>query len=90
MLLPTGTSLSGFESELIDATKFIARAVGCQSVTVLEQVETPGTYLIRVVWDRIEDHIEGFRNSPDYGLWSAAIRPHLESSPVVVHFRKLH
>jgi heme-degrading monooxygenase HmoA len=42
---------------------------GFGRLTLSRCVEQPDTYLLLVEWRRLEDHIEGFRGSPQYQEW---------------------
>ena len=37
-------------------------------------------------WPRIEDHTEGFRNSPAFPAWRALVSPHLVKTPEATHW----
>jgi heme-degrading monooxygenase HmoA len=60
-----------FEVAFAEAEEIIAGMVGFGRLALSRCVEQPGTYLLLVEWRRLEDHIEGFRGSPQYPEWRA-------------------
>ena len=49
-------------------------------------VEHPNRYVLRVEWATLEDHTVGFRGSPAFAEWRAAVGSFFESAPEVEHF----
>jgi heme-degrading monooxygenase HmoA len=43
-------------------------------------------FLLLVVWDRLEDHTEGFRKSPEYGKWRELLHHFYSPFPEVEHY----
>ncbi len=59
---------------------------GFVSLRVERCIERPDHFLLLVEWDRLEDHTEGFRGSPAYEEWRAALHHFYDPFPVVEHF----
>lgn len=59
---------------------------GFLSLSLSRSVESPGTYLLLVEWDTLEDHTVGFRGSPEYQQWRALLHRFYEPFPVVEHY----
>jgi heme-degrading monooxygenase HmoA len=82
--------MPGREAEFVDAMErakaLIAASPGFVSLRVERGVERPGCFLLLVEWERLEDHTEGFRGSPAYEGWRAALHHFYEPFPVVEHF----
>ena len=73
--------------EAMDAAKvLIARSPGFVSLRVERCLERPSRFLLLVEWERLEDHTEGFRGSPAYEEWRAALHHFYDPFPVVEHF----
>ena len=73
--------------EAMDAAKaLIAGSPGFVSLRVERCVERPNCFLLLVEWERLEDHTEGFRGSPAYEEWRAALHHFYDPFPVVEHF----
>ena len=75
-----------FEVALRDAVPLISSQQGFRRLSVTRGVESPGTYLLIVEWDTLEDHTEGFRGSPAYDEWRAALHHFYDPFPAVAHF----
>ncbi|RDI65499.1 antibiotic biosynthesis monooxygenase family protein [Nocardia pseudobrasiliensis] len=75
-----------FEAAFDEARTIIASMPGFRWLTLSRSIETPNTYLLLVQWDRLEDHTEGFRGSPQYQRWRQALHHFYAPFPVVEHF----
>ena len=49
-------------------------------------LETPGRYVLLVEWDRLVDHTEGFRGSPEYERWRDLLHHFYDPFPTVEHY----
>src|SRR2546423_3010855 len=49
-----------FEAAYVRAEPILTGASGCRGAELFRDVERPGEYLLRVSWDRLEDHLEVF------------------------------
>ena len=75
-----------FERTFGEATAIIAGMPGFGGLTLSRCVERPETYLLLVEWNRLEDHTEGFRSSPEYQEWRALLHSFYDPFPVVEHY----
>jgi heme-degrading monooxygenase HmoA len=75
-----------FEHAFAEARQIIAGMPGFAGLTLSRCLERPGTYLLLVQWQRLEDHTEGFRGSPQYQQWRALLHSFYEPFPAVEHF----
>ena len=76
-----------FESAFGQAKSIIAGMPGFGQLTLSRCIERPGTYLLLVQWDRLEDHTEGFRGSEQYQDWRALLHHFYEPFPTVEHYQ---
>ncbi|MEO8249089.1 MAG: antibiotic biosynthesis monooxygenase family protein, partial [Burkholderiales bacterium] len=53
------------------ASTVIAEAKGFKSFNVRRGIESPERYLLQIVWNTLEDHTVGFRESPAFAEWRA-------------------
>lgn len=75
-----------FEAAFGEAKAIIAAAPGFGRVSLLRCLERPNGYLLLVEWDRLEDHTEGFRQSPQYQRWRGLLHHFYDSAPTVEHY----
>jgi heme-degrading monooxygenase HmoA len=82
--------IPGREGEFLDALEqaktLIAASPGFVSLRVERGIERPSCFLLLVEWERLEDHTEGFRGSPAYARWRAALHHFYDPFPLVEHF----
>ncbi len=67
----------------------ISQANGVQSYTVHRGIESPERYVLQIVWNTLEDHTVGFRQSDLFTQWRAIVGPFFAAPPVVEHFNLL-
>ncbi len=75
-----------FVGAMEHAKSLIAASPGFVSLRIERCVERPSRFLLLVEWERLEDHTEGFRGSPAYEEWRAALHHFYDPFPVVEHF----
>jgi len=79
-------SEAAFEIAFAEARHLIAGMPGFRHLTLSRSIETPSSYLLLVAWDTLENHTEGFRNSPEYEQWRALLHNFYDPFPKVEHF----
>jgi heme-degrading monooxygenase HmoA len=75
-----------FEVAFTEAKVIIASMPGFGSLQLHRCIEKPNRYLLLVSWERLEDHTEGFRKSPEYEEWRRLLHHFYEPFPTVEHF----
>ena len=75
-----------FEANFSQAKKIITSMNGHVSHELQKCIETPNRYVLLVKWNRIEDHIDGFRKSPEYQKWKALLHHFYDPFPIVEHY----
>ena len=75
-----------FEAAFAQARTIIAGMPGFAGLALSRCLERPSRYLLLVHWERLEDHTEGFRGSPDYERWRALLHHFYEPFHTVEHF----
>ena len=78
-----------FEATFAQARSIIAAMPGFRSLRLARGLEQDDVYLLLVEWDRLEDHTEGFRGSPEYQEWRRLLHHFYDPFPTVQHFRDL-
>ena len=78
---------AAFEEAIAHGLQSIIRqAQGVQSYTVNKGIESPERYVLQIVWNTLEDHTVGFRQSDLFTQWRAIVGPFFATPPVVEHF----
>ena len=75
-----------FEVAFAQAKAIIASMPGFESLQLHRCIERPNRYLLLVGWERLEDHTEGFRKSPEYEDWRQLLHYFYDPFPTVEHF----
>jgi heme-degrading monooxygenase HmoA len=76
--------LAAFEQ----ARPLISAQSGFVSLRLLRCLDEGGEsrFLLHVEWERLEDHTEGFRKSPEYATWRELLHHFYSPFPLVEHF----
>lgn len=83
------TLQSDFEKAFAEAEEIISSMRGYISHQLQKCIEKENRYILLVHWETLEDHTEGFRNSPEYQKWKALLHHFYDPFPVVEHYRLL-
>lgn len=75
-----------FEQVVPHARAILLEAPGCREVRVRRSIDRPGVYLLRVCWDRLDDHQKVFPTTPQAARLSDLIGPFFAAEPQVIHF----
>ena len=75
-----------FEKAFREASSISASMPGYEGHELARCLEAESKCLLLVRWRRLEDHTEGFRQSPRYEEWRRLLHHFYEPFPVVEHF----
>jgi heme-degrading monooxygenase HmoA len=78
-----------FEETFRAASPLIAATPGYLSHQLQRCVETKGRYLLLVLWETLEAHTVGFRQSPAFQQWKQQLHHFYDPFPVVEHFESV-
>lgn len=76
-----------FEAAAAQAVPLFQQAPGALSFRLDRSIENPSEYTLTIGWATIEDHTEGFRNSPAFTQWRELAGPHFANPPHVKHLQ---
>ena len=76
---------TAFEAAFDEAKLIISSMPGFVSLRLDRCIERPNRYLLLVEWERLQDHTEGFRGSPEYEDWRAQLHHFYDPFPTVEH-----
>lgn len=81
---------SQFEANFAKAQNIIASMPGYVSHQLQRCIETPNRYILLVNWQTLEDHQQGFRQSPQYQEWKALLHHFYDPFPTVEHYQNVY
>ncbi|WP_408607334.1 group II truncated hemoglobin [Kitasatospora mediocidica] len=64
----------------------LASSPYCVDYELTESVDEPGAYILRIRWTSVQGHLEGFRRSPEFAAFFAAIKPYVEAIQEMRHY----
>ena len=89
LLKATSGDADHLRDGLLAARPVIASAPGYQSSVFYQGVESPESFILRVEWETLEAHMEGFRNGPLFAEWRSHFQAFLDGPPVMTHYQPI-
>jgi hemoglobin len=83
-----GDRREAFEDAYAQAQASLQGSPHCQAWELARCVEEPASYILRIEWDSIEGHLEGFRRSAGFRTFFAAIRPYVNDIQEMRHYER--
>lgn len=77
-----------FEAAFAKARPHIEAARGFRKLEMCRGIENPDSFLLIVWWDRLEDHMKGFRESEAFVEWRRHLGPFFAAPPAVEHYEE--
>ena len=77
-----------FEAAYAEARKLIEASKGCRKAEMRRGIENPDSYILLVLWDDVDCHMKGFRESDAFTQWRALLSPHFVSPPAMEHYQE--
>lgn len=77
---------AGFELAFAQAERIIAAMHGYQGHELQRCLENDHQYVLLVRWATLQDHTEGFRQSPEYQEWRTLLHHFYDPFPTVLHY----
>ncbi|MGL5922364.1 antibiotic biosynthesis monooxygenase family protein [Chroococcidiopsis sp.] len=85
--IPAGQE-SAFESAYEQAQQYLAESPNCLGYQLAHCVEEPNRYILRIDWDSIEGHMQGFRNSSYFPKFFQLVSPYIKSVDEMQHYKQ--
>lgn len=76
-----------FEAAYWQAGKVLGADEHCLGYEVARGIEEPEHYTVRIEWDSVEGHEHGFRASPAFREFFAAVRPFFDQIEEMKHYQ---
>jgi quinol monooxygenase YgiN len=71
------------------ASEPLLRSPHCLSFDLARAVEAPGSFILRIEWSSAEDHMDRFRNSPEFRKFFSHVRPYVGAIEEMRHYERL-
>ena len=75
-----------FETAYADASAALDTSQHCLGYELSRGVEEPEHWILRIEWDSIEGHEQGFRSSQEFGPFLQAVRPFMGELDEMKHY----
>jgi quinol monooxygenase YgiN len=75
-----------FETAYTDAAASLDASEHCLAYELSHGVEEPGRYILRIEWDSLDGHEQGFRRSPEFQPFLAAVRLFVDDIDEMRHY----
>ena len=76
----------GFEKAYGPAGEILRQGLQRLAFEIARGVEEPEHFIVRIEWDSLEGHEQGFRGSPHFGEFFAAVRPFFSEIEEMKHY----
>ena len=77
---------AAFEDAYATAAAILAADEHCLGYEICRGIEHPDRYVVRIEWDSVEGHEQGFRRSPRFGDFFAAVKPFYDAIEEMTHY----
>lgn len=81
------TRHADFLAAYASATKELKTSSHCFGFEISEGVEEPDHFMVRIEWDSVEGHEQGFRSSPGFRSFFAKVQPFFSEIREMKHYR---
>lgn len=79
----------GFEKDYQKAAKPLDASSHCLAYELSHCKEDADHYILRIEWDSEEGHLKGFRTSPEFKMFFAAVQPYVNDIEEMRHYEVL-
>jgi quinol monooxygenase YgiN len=86
--LITGGQENQFEIDYGKAAEFLDASPHCLSYRLERSSKETNRYAMLIEWDSAEGHLQGFRNSPDFGKFFALVKPYFNMIEEMEHYEQ--
>ena len=68
------------------ASKSLRASSFCHGFELARCLEEPAVFILRILWDSADGHLQGFRKSPEFREFFAAIKPFVSTIEEMRHY----
>ncbi len=77
-----------FEAAWAEARSALDGSPHCLGYEVSRGVEEPTHYTVRIEWDSLEGHEQGFRRSPAFAAFFESVKPFVDQIEEMRHYER--
>lgn len=77
---------NAFEKAYVQAGESLAASKYCLAYELTRCTEDAQQYILRIEWDSADGHMKGFRSSPEFKTFFAAIQPYVKDIEEMRHY----
>ena len=77
-----------FQADYARAGRCLAASPHCLHYELTRCLDEPGCYVLRIEWDSVEGHMQGFRRSDEFRQFFAAIKPYVDQILEMRHYEQ--
>jgi hemoglobin len=75
-----------FECAYVQAARSLDASTECLAYDLAQCVDDPAVYILRIEWASPEGHLQGFRKSPEFEAFFAAVKPFVADIAEMRHY----
>jgi len=75
-----------FEQAYVKAGEALTASSHCLAYELTRCTEDAEQYILRIEWDSADGHMKGFRSSPEFKTFFAAIQPYVKNIEEMRHY----
>lgn len=77
---------AAFEAAYVEARQSLDDSPHCLAYELTRCVEEAASYILRIEWDSLDGHMQGFRRSPEFRQFFQHIRPFVNDIGEMRHY----
>jgi quinol monooxygenase YgiN len=77
-----------FETDYGKAAEFLDASPHCLKYTLFRSNKETNRYAMLIEWESAEAHLQGFRNSPNFGKFFALVKPYFNMIEEMEHYEQ--
>ena len=78
-----------FEAAYRAAGASLEASPNCRRYEIARCTEDPTAFVVRIEWDSLDGHMQGFRNSPEFREFFSAVGPFVSQIEEMRHYEVL-
>ncbi|MGH2534385.1 MAG: antibiotic biosynthesis monooxygenase family protein [Thermomicrobiales bacterium] len=75
-----------FEEAYARAGGSLIASPRCLGYELSRCMDEPSSYILRIEWDSVDGHLQGFRRSPEFRVFFSAIQPYVGDIQEMRHY----